>query len=181
MRAIILDTVRSGKHVCNILLSSHLHNIFFRTRCEKRLFLAHNFGAYTTGITPHILKCEPGWTGPFCDEPDGSAFMTITSSFKDPTNFEGWNCGKITTCGKFGNICGGFNAKAKSHDITKTFTVSAGTYAISLDFIKIDSWLVFCFVLRCVVGNEKRSKWHSVLGCRACSWCYRLKSLVMCS
>ena len=70
-------------------------------------------------------------------------FTTIKSSFKDPTNFEGWNCGKITTCGKFGNICGGFNTKAKSHDITKTFTVPAGTYSVSLDFIKIDSWLVW--------------------------------------
>ena len=74
-------------------------------------------------------------------------FATIKSEFKDPKNFEGWTCGKITTCGKFGNICGGFNTKAKSHDITKTFTVPAGTYSVSLDFVKIDSWLVFDAVM----------------------------------
>ena len=63
--------------------------------------------------------------------------------FNDPNDFEGWNCGKITTCGKFGNICGGFGIKGKGSDIKKTFTVPAGTYSVKLDFIKIDSWYVW--------------------------------------
>ena len=56
--------------------------------------------------------------------------------------FEGWNCGGITACGKFGQICGGYNAKGKWSDITKTFYLPAGTYSVELDFIKIDSWCV---------------------------------------
>ena len=61
--------------------------------------------------------------------------------FEDTKDFEGFNCVKITSCGSLGNICGGFNTKGKSHDIKKTFTkLPAGTYTISLDFIKIDSW-----------------------------------------
>merc|ERR1712159_240161 len=51
------------------------------------------------------------------------------------------NCVKITSCGSYGNICGGYNTKAKSHDIKKTYkNLPAGKYKISLDFIKIDSW-----------------------------------------
>merc|ERR1712164_116257 len=56
-------------------------------------------------------------------------------------DFQGFNCVKITSCGSYGNICGGFNTKAKSHDIKKTYkNLPAGTYTFSLDFIKIDSW-----------------------------------------
>ena len=66
--------------------------------------------------------------------------------FNNPKDFEGWNCGKITTCGKFGNICGGYGVKAKDHDIKKTFMLPAGTYSVSLDFIKIDSWFV-CWIV----------------------------------
>ena len=123
---------------------------------------------HTTGITPHILKCEPGWTGSFCDQQGSAEFKPITSDFKDPDNFEGWTCGKITTCGKFGNICGGFNTKAKSHDITKTFTVTAGTYSISLDFVKIDSWLVFDAVFWLVRMGVCG---HEVIGCWTWCWC----------
>ena len=73
---------------------------------------------------------------------------SFTSKFDNKDDFEGWNCGKITTCGKFGNICGGYNIKggAKKNsagdDITKTFAVPAGKYLVALDFIKIDSWFV---------------------------------------
>merc|ERR1712025_229459 len=64
-----------------------------------------------------------------------------TANFQKTNDFQGWNCVKITSCGSYGNICGGFNTKAKSHDIKKTFTnLPAGKYKISLDFIKIDSW-----------------------------------------
>ena len=69
-------------------------------------------------------------------------FTSVTAKFDDTNDFEGWNCGTITTCGKYGNVCGGYNTKAKGNDIKKTFEVPEGTYWVTLDFIKIDSWLV---------------------------------------
>ena len=66
----------------------------------------------------------------------------ITDKFSSPNDYKGWNCGKITTCGKFGSICGGFGVKGKGSDIKKTFNVPAGTYSVTLNFIKIDSWYV---------------------------------------
>jgi len=70
-------------------------------------------------------------------------FKTITAKFSNTKDFQGWNCAKITYCSILGNICGGYNTKAKSHDIKKTFkNLPAGRYKISLDFIKIDSWFV---------------------------------------
>ena len=71
-------------------------------------------------------------------------FTSETANFNNAKDFQGWNCVKITNCGSLGNICGGYNTKAKSHDIKKTFTnLDAGTYEVSLDFIKIDSWFVW--------------------------------------
>merc|ERR1712159_649953 len=87
------------------------------------------------------------------------------------------NCVKITSCGSYGNICGGFNTKAKSHDIKKTFkNLPAGKYKISLDFIKIDSWdneaaivqvnSKTCFSKRMSAGSgkqlcgQKHGGWH---------------------
>ena len=67
---------------------------------------------------------------------------SFTSKFDNKDDFEGWNCGKITTCGKLGNICGGYETKGTKDDITKTFAVPAGKYLVALDFIKIDSWFV---------------------------------------
>ena len=66
----------------------------------------------------------------------------IVNKFDDPTKFEGWNCDKITKCGKYGEICGGVNTKAKGHIIEKIFTLPANRrkFAITMDFIKIDSW-----------------------------------------
>ena len=65
----------------------------------------------------------------------------ITANFDDTNDFEGWNCGKITTCGKFGNICGGYDVKTGGADIQQTFMLPAGrTYLVTMDFIKIDSW-----------------------------------------
>ena len=63
-------------------------------------------------------------------------------NFDNPHDFEGWNCGKITSCGRMGHICGGYNAKGTGSDITKTFHLPAGSYSVELDFIKIDSWFV---------------------------------------
>ena len=80
--------------------------------------------------------------------------MTVTAEFEDKNDFEGWNCGAITTCGKFGNVCGGYSTKASGHDIKKTFEVPEGTYWVTLDFIKIDSWLVKC-----------RLTWSGVVSC----------------
>lgn len=71
-----------------------------------------------------------------------NGFETVTAKFDDTNNFEGWNCGKITSCGKYGNVCGGYNTKGKGHDIKQTFEVPAGKYSVTLDFIKIDSWFV---------------------------------------
>ena len=62
--------------------------------------------------------------------------------FNNPDDFEGWNCGKITTCGDH-QICGGYNVTSKGADMTKTFMLPAGRYSVELDFIKIDSWFVF--------------------------------------
>ncbi len=69
------------------------------------------------------------------------------SVFDHSQDFEGWNCGAITTCGDMGQICGGYNFKGKRSDIKKTFDLPAGTYSVELDFIKIDSWFV-CALLR---------------------------------
>ena len=75
-------------------------------------------------------------------------FPASFSHFDDLRDFEGWNCGKITTCGKFRKICGGYNVKGKASDITKTLNLPAGTYSVELDFIKIDSWFV-CVCVAC--------------------------------
>ena len=74
---------------------------------------------------------------------------TITSNFNNKNDFEGWNCGDITSCGEYGNVCGGYKAKGKESEITKTFDVPAGTYGVTLDFIKIDSWCVLETCLYC--------------------------------
>ena len=66
----------------------------------------------------------------------------IVAKFDNTDDFEGWNCGKISTCGKFGKVCGGYNTKGPGDDITKTFDVPAGKYSVALDLIKIDSWFV---------------------------------------
>ena len=63
-------------------------------------------------------------------------------SFKNRRNFEGWNCGKITTCGNLGQVCGGYNVKGQGSEIKKTFMLPAGFYSLELDFIRIDSWFV---------------------------------------
>ena len=67
--------------------------------------------------------------------------LPITANFDNPRDFEGWDCGKITTCGKFGNICGGYNIKTDGDAIQQTFLLPAdATYWVTMDFIKIDSW-----------------------------------------
>ena len=72
------------------------------------------------------------------------AFTSETNDkFNDVNDFEGWNCGKITTCGAMGQFCGGFNVKGSGADLQKVYTsLSAGTYSVELDFIKVDSWFV---------------------------------------
>ena len=75
-------------------------------------------------------------------------FPVSVSGFYHMNDFEGWNCGKITTCGEH-QFCGGYGVKGKGSDITKTFHLPAGTYSVELDFIKIDSWFV-CVCCACV-------------------------------
>ena len=62
--------------------------------------------------------------------------------YHDPRDHEGWNCGAITPCGTFGQVCGGYKIKGKGDDLHKTFKLPPGTYSVQLDFIKIDSWFV---------------------------------------
>jgi len=66
--------------------------------------------------------------------------VTWRSDFNNANNFDGWSCGKITSCGKFGNVCGGYGVKAKGAEIKKTFKLPAGAYSVTLDFIRLDSW-----------------------------------------
>ena len=66
--------------------------------------------------------------------------VKIFDEFDDASDLEDWNCGKITLCGKFGNICGGFSVKGTDDHIEKTYMLPAGTYAFTTDFLKIDSW-----------------------------------------
>ena len=63
-----------------------------------------------------------------------------TNKFDNKDEFEGWNCGSITTCGDHGHICGGFNSKGTGDNLIKTFMLPPGTYSVELDFVKIDSW-----------------------------------------
>ena len=71
----------------------------------------------------------------------------IIQQFNNPKDYKGWNCGKIQKCGSYGNICGGYGVKGKGSDIKKTFQLPAGKYSVKLDFIKIDSWFVWCCVV----------------------------------
>ena len=72
-----------------------------------------------------------------------AGLMTLSmSQFNLVSDFQGWNCGEITRCGKFGQICGGYNVKGHASDIKNTFTLPPGTYWVELDFIKIDFWFV---------------------------------------
>ena len=71
------------------------------------------------------------------------------STFYDQQDFDGWNCGKITTCGDFGEVCGGYGAKGKGSDIKKTFNLPAGVYSVQLDFLRIDSWFVCVMLWAC--------------------------------
>ena len=64
------------------------------------------------------------------------------NNFDDPQDLEGWNCGQITTCGRMGQVCGGFNIKGTKTELSKGFHLLPGTYSVELDFIKIDSWFV---------------------------------------
>ena len=69
--------------------------------------------------------------------------MKVISTFADG-NFNGWTCGKVQACGKWGNICGGHNSgKGAGEEITKTFTgLDPGKYTVTMDFMMIDSWFV---------------------------------------
>ena len=71
----------------------------------------------------------------------GSVCSNPKNEFENPSDFEGWNCGKITSCGNH-KLCGGYSVKGRGANITKTFMLPAGTYSVELDFIKIDSWFV---------------------------------------
>ena len=88
------------------------------------------------------------------------------STFYGQQEFDGWNYEKITTCGDFGKICGGYGVKGKGSRIKKTFNLPPGTYSVQLDFIKIDSWFVcavvilwpLCSKLRVVLGWSLQDK-----------------------
>ena len=67
---------------------------------------------------------------------------SIKAEFNDKNDFEGWNCGKITSCGGYGNVCGGVDVKGKGSQLVQTYKVAKGLYSVALDFVKIDSWYV---------------------------------------
>ena len=71
------------------------------------------------------------------------------STFYNKKGFDDWNCGKITTCGDFGAVCGGYGVKGKGSDIKKTFNLPAGIYSVQLDFLRIDSWFVCVMLWAC--------------------------------
>ena len=73
--------------------------------------------------------------------PQASSTFLVSEQFERDA-FNGWTCDRITTCGGFGKICGGYKVKARGTEITKTFQVPAGVYTVKLDFIKIDTWFV---------------------------------------
>ena len=52
-------------------------------------------------VTGYDTKKETLETFPGCDR------------FDDASDFRGWSCGKLTTCGPYGKICGGFNVKVR--------------------------------------------------------------------
>ena len=91
------------------------------------------------------------------------AHKGMDNKFNNENVFEGWNCGKITRCGEFGQICGRFGVKGKVWKIKKTFNnLPAGKYSVELDFIKIDSWFV------CVILEQVFTEIHAcncVCGC----------------
>ena len=62
---------------------------------------------------------------------------------------DGWNCGWITKCSAFGQVCGGHGVKGGSSDIQKTFNLPAGVYSVQLDFLRIDSWFVCVMLWAC--------------------------------
>ena len=74
---------------------------------------------------------------------NNNCVSSVTAAFEDTNNLDGWNCGKITKCGKYGSVCGGYATKGRGDDIQKTFDVPEGKYSVTLDFIKIDSWFVW--------------------------------------
>jgi len=55
-------------------------------------------------------------------------------------DMDGWDCGTIQTCGSLGEICGGKDHKGKGSSIERSVDLAAGTYKLTLDFIKVDSW-----------------------------------------
>ena len=71
------------------------------------------------------------------------------STFYNKKGFDDWNCGKITTCGDFGAVCGGYGVKGKGSDIKKTFNLPAGICSVQLDFLRIDSWFVCVMLWAC--------------------------------
>ena len=106
-----------------------------------------NLTTTSEAIVPLKVRVWTNLDGDADDESFGidnvlvSNFIQIKNKFDNLKDFEGWNCGKITTCGKH-QFCGGYNVKGKGSEIKKTFMLPAGTYSVELDFIKIDSWCV---------------------------------------
>ena len=67
--------------------------------------------------------------------------LPVSFGFENVNDFQGWTCGQLTTCGKWGKICGGHKAKGGGDYIQQTFMLPPGrTYEVNMDFIKIDSW-----------------------------------------
>ena len=131
--------------------------------CGIKPDLTHTYKTKSCTTTSVALSTvAPPPTSPVCTRVSSGAktFESVTAKFDNTNDLEGWSCGLITTCGKYGNLCGGHNVKGPNDDIQKTFDVPAGKYLVTLDFIAIDSWfawsrkrawVVCCWVGLCVV------------------------------
>ena len=59
------------------------------------------------------------------------------------SDMDGFSCVDITSCGSFGNICGGYGKTGGNHVIKKTFTnnIAVGDeITVTLKFFQIDDW-----------------------------------------
>ena len=128
----------SSNFVSIFFFSSKIN--FVRKMAHSLLSALSLVTCFLAGLLPHVKS---------------NIIREYRNDFADPQNFEGWNCGKITTCGELGQVCGGYNTKAASSDITKTFNLPAGTYSVELDFIKLDTW--FVYVMRRYFGSQVSS------------------------
>ena len=139
----------AGTQWCGVRNNDHKEERFRVTGCYITLKATDS-----KALVPLTVRVWTNLDGDANDESFGidnvlvKTLIELKNEFDNLKDFEGWNCGEITTCGKH-QFCGGYNVKGKGSEIKKTFMLPAGTYSVEMDFIKIDSWWV-CFCCMCV-------------------------------